>query len=94
MRLTLARHPVTEIRFGESTRLEGTSLLVDPEELRRLILGGECLQSVDLDTVRPGENCRAGPIFDIIEPRAKGPGSGPSLRTRRVGCPERSRHGR
>jgi len=79
MRLTLARHPVTEIRFGKSTRLEGSLLVVDQEELRRLILGDECLQSVGLETVRPGESCRAGPVFDIIEPRAKEPGSGPDF---------------
>ncbi|MFQ5859505.1 MAG: glycine/sarcosine/betaine reductase component B subunit [Anaerolineae bacterium] len=79
MRLTLARHPVTEIRFGKSTRLEGTLLVVDQEELRRLILGDECLRSVGLETIRPGESCRAGPVFDIIEPRAKEPGSGPDF---------------
>ena len=38
MRLTLARHPVTEIRFETATRLEGTWLFVDVEALRRSIL--------------------------------------------------------
>ncbi|MCH7787667.1 MAG: hypothetical protein IIC22_09165, partial [Chloroflexi bacterium] len=71
MRLTLARHPVTDIRFGDSTHLEGTSLQVDADELRRLIMTDERIKSVDLEIVRPGENCRAGPVFDIIEPRAK-----------------------
>ena len=71
MRLILARHPVTDIRFGDSTHLEGTSLQVDADELRRLIMTDERLSSVDLEIVRPGENCRAGPVFDIIEPRAK-----------------------
>lgn len=75
MRLTLARHPVTEIRFGKLTRLEGTALVVDAEELRRNILEDDSLQSVDFDTVRPGESCRAGPVFDIIEPRAKEAGA-------------------
>ena len=79
MRLTLARHPVTEIRFETATRLEGTSLVVDVEELRRTILEDDSLQSVDLETVGPGESCRAGPVFDIIEPRAKEPGSSPDF---------------
>jgi glycine reductase len=34
---------------------------------------------VELEIVRPGESCRAGPVFDIIEPRAKEPGSSPDF---------------
>ena len=71
MRLTLARHPITEIHLEGPTRLEGTSLFVDVDELRQALLSDDRLDSVDIDVVRPGENCRAGPVFDIIEPRAK-----------------------
>lgn len=76
MQLTLAHHPVTEIRFGAQTRLEETTLVVEPEELSQLIRADESVSNVDFEIVRPGESCRAGPIFDIIEPRAKEPGSG------------------
>ena len=79
MRLTLADHPVTEIRFGSQTRLDGAVLLVDPEELRRLVLEDESVASVHFEIVGPGENCRAGPVFDITEPRAKAPGSEPDF---------------
>ncbi|MBI2174396.1 MAG: hypothetical protein HYU33_04295, partial [Candidatus Omnitrophica bacterium] len=79
MRLTLALHPIEEIVFGAPTRLDGTSLVVDPEELRALVLEDESLTSVDLEIIRPGESCRAGPVFDIIEPRAKEPGSSPDF---------------
>src|SRR3989304_250327 len=71
MRLTLARHPVTDIRFETATRLEGTWLFVDVEALRWSILEDDSLQNVDFETVGPGETCRAAPVFDIIEPRAK-----------------------
>ncbi|MBI4529870.1 MAG: hypothetical protein HY695_39225 [Deltaproteobacteria bacterium] len=74
MQLTLARHPVTEIRLGTSTRLDGTTLFVDIGELRRNVLADDALQSVDFEIAGPGESCRAGPVFDIIEPRAKEPG--------------------
>lgn len=76
MRLTLARHRITDIRFGNATRLDGTLLQVDPDELSRLLLADRRLKSVDLDRVSPGEFCRAGAVFDIIEPRAKEKGSG------------------
>src|SRR4030095_383595 len=79
MRLTLANHPVTEIHFGTQTRLDGTTLAIDPVELRRLVLEEEAIESVDLEIARPGESCRAGPIFDIIQPRAKEPGSSPDF---------------
>src|SRR5262245_31866024 len=75
MQLTLAHHPVTEMRFGTQTQLNGTTLVIDPEELRRLVLADEIIESVDFEIVRPGENCRAGPIFDIVQPRAKETGS-------------------
>jgi hypothetical protein len=40
MQLTLAYHPITEIHFGTQTRLDGTVLVIDPEELRRAVPGG------------------------------------------------------
>ena len=79
MQLTLARHPITEIRVGSQTRIDGTVLIIDAGELRRLVLEDEAVVAVDFDVVRPGDSCRAGPIFDIVEPRAKAPGSGPDF---------------
>ena len=76
MQLTLANHPVTDIEFGAPARLDGTVLTVDSDELRRIVLEDAAIASVDFEIVHPGESCRAGPIFDVIEPRAKEPGSG------------------
>jgi glycine reductase len=77
MRLTLARHPITGIRLGVPTRLEGTIVYIDEAGLSRVLLEDESLTSVDMEVVAPGESCRAGPVFDITEPRAKAPGSSP-----------------
>jgi glycine reductase len=77
MRLTLARHAITGIRLGVPTRLEGTIVYIDQAELSRVLLEDESLTSVDMEVVVPGESCRAGPVFDITEPRAKAPGSSP-----------------
>lgn len=76
MRLELANHPINEIRFANTTRLVGTRLELDREDLRRRILEDRRLQSVDLEIVRPGESCRAGIVSDVVEPRAKAPGAG------------------
>lgn len=75
MQLTLAHHPITTVRFGESIRIDGTVLTVDRQGLRNVLLEDEALISVDFDIARPGESCRAGPIFDTVEPRAKESGA-------------------
>ena len=77
MRLTLAIHPITEICFGKRLDLEGKTLIIDKAELRRLVLEDGAIEAVEFQIARPGESCRAGPIFDIVEPRAKAPGGSP-----------------
>jgi glycine reductase complex component B subunit alpha and beta len=79
MRLTLAYHPASDVRFGDTTQLDGTSLLVDQEALRQHLLADHRLASVDFHVVRPGDSCRFGVVFDILEPRAKAPGAGPDF---------------
>jgi glycine reductase complex component B subunit alpha and beta len=76
MQLTLAGHPIIDLQFGAASRLDRKVLVVDPAALRSLVLEDDSMIGVDFDIVRPGEACRAGPVFDVIEPRAKGPGSG------------------
>ena len=77
MSLILAFHPITAIRLSARTCLDATTLVVNQEELRRLVLEDEAIESVDFAIVGPGESCRAGPVFDIVEPRAKAPGGSP-----------------
>ena len=79
MRLTLAYHPVSDMRFGHTTQLEGTTLIIDQEALRQRLLANQRLASVDLHIVRPGDSCRFGVVFDILEPRAKAPGASPDF---------------
>jgi glycine reductase complex component B subunit alpha and beta len=76
MQLTLANHPIATMKFGAPARLEGADLVVDSVELRRIVLEDDAIVSVEFEIVHPGELCRAGPIFDVIEPRAKEPGCG------------------
>src|SRR5918999_837175 len=79
MQLTLAKHAITEIRFSPPIRIDEGTLCVDADALRRFLLEDRSCASVDFEIVRAGENCRAGPVFDIIEPRAKAPGSSPDF---------------
>src|SRR5512139_639542 len=77
MQLTLAYHPVTSIRFGHGLHLDGTLLTVSQDELRTLVLEDALIQSVDFAIAAPGDSLRAGPVFDIVEPRAKAAGGSP-----------------
>ena len=76
MRLSLSIHPVNQMAFGASTRLQGSLLQINESELTQYILKDQRLQSVDLAVVAPGDPCRVGYVFDIVEPRAKEPGAG------------------
>ncbi len=79
MQLTLAYHAIADMHFDASTRLEGTSLYMDQAELHQYLLEDRRLAGVETHIVHPGENCRFGIVFDILEPRAKEPGSGPDF---------------
>jgi glycine reductase len=76
LQLTLANHRISELVFGAPARVEGKALFIDAAELRRLVLQDDAYIGVDFALVHPGDGCRAGPIFDVIEPRAKAPGAG------------------
>ena len=76
MRLILAEHSVASMNDGGHTALHGTHLQIDLDELKTVLLEDRRLQAVDLEIVNPGDLCRAGYVFDIVEPRAKEPGSG------------------
>ena len=77
MALTLALHQVTDLMLGDKHQLDGGLLIVDVNDLRRMLLEDSAFDSVEFEIARPRESCRAGPIFDIVEPRAKAPGGSP-----------------
>ena len=76
MRLILVEHSVVSMAAGGHTALQGGHLQIDLDELKAVLLEDRRLQTVELEIINPGEVCRAGYVFDIVEPRAKEPGSG------------------
>ncbi|HEX5607463.1 MAG TPA: glycine/sarcosine/betaine reductase component B subunit [Candidatus Binatia bacterium] len=77
MAFTLALHPITNLTLGDKHRIDRDALTVDVDDLRSMVLADNAIESVEFEIARPGESCRAGPIFDIVEPRAKAPGGSP-----------------
>src|SRR4051812_45817566 len=71
MRLELLVHHVRDLRWGDATALRAGVLTVDRAALTAHLLEDPRLAGVDLALACPGESCRVGPIFDVVEPRAK-----------------------
>ncbi|HEV8441314.1 MAG TPA: glycine/sarcosine/betaine reductase component B subunit [Methylomirabilota bacterium] len=71
MRLTLEWLDVRGMRAGPSTRLDGSLLQVNLEELRALLEADHRLERVRVDLAHPGDSCRIGRVLDVMAPRAK-----------------------
>ena len=54
MQLSLAIHPVTSIQFGARTGLVGTTLSIQQDELRRLVLEESSFAAVDFELAATG----------------------------------------
>ena len=78
MKLKLGRIKITDIQFGESTKVEQGILYVNKEELLAAV-ANEHLSNIDLELARPGESVRIMPVKDVIEPRLKVDGPGGSF---------------
>ena len=64
-------HAVRGLRWGTATGLADGVLTVDRTVLATYLLADRRLASVDLELAAPGEACRIGPVFDVVEPRTK-----------------------
>lgn len=76
MRLEMGTFPVTEVAFGPRTRLDGSRLEIDRDELIALVLENGFFHRVRVDIVSPGESARIIHLLDTIEPRIKVEGPG------------------
>lgn len=76
MRLELGRVEITDVQFGDSTKVEAGTLYVNKQELTDLIMEDEHIKNVQIELARPGEEVRITPVKDVIEPRVKVEGSG------------------
>ena len=76
MRLELARHPVREIRFSDTTHFSDGVLHVSRDEIREIVTNSGPFQDVELNVAEPGDKTRIINVLDAVEPRHKASGSG------------------
>ena len=76
MRLEVGTVRIQDIELGAGTALRGRTLVVDPEELRRMVLDDSHFADVRVGLVKPGESVRIIHALDVVEPRWKVAGPG------------------
>jgi glycine reductase len=76
VRLELKIHNVHDVRFDRNTFVENGVLYVNHNELKGLLREDKNLGHIDIELAHPGENSRIIRVCDVVEPRAKGAGSG------------------
>ena len=76
MRLEIGSIHVRDVEIGGRTELSDHTLVVDPDELRALILEDAHFADVAVRVAKPGESVRIIQTLDVVEPRWKitGPG--------------------
>lgn len=76
MRLELGRINITDVQFGDETKVDGGVLYVNKEEIIDLVKQDDHIANVDVHLARPGESVRITPVKDVVEPRVKVDGPG------------------
>lgn len=71
LRLEIGNINIDSICFSETTKIEGSTLYINKEELVTAVKNDEGIVSVDVDLVKPGDSVRIMPVKDVIEPRVK-----------------------
>ena len=76
MKLELGYIDVKSIKFADESRIKDSTLYVNKQELKSLVLENEHIANVDFDLAFPGESVRITPVKDVIQPRVKVSGNG------------------
>lgn len=76
IKLELGYIQINDVQFAEKSEVKDGVLYVSKEEIAKLVLEDENLNSCDVDLARPGESVRITPVKDVIEPRVKVEGRG------------------
>lgn len=76
MRLEIGNIFIKKIQFAAETKVEGSTLLINKEEMIKEISNDDHIKSIDIELVHPGDSVRITPVKDVVEPRVKVEGNG------------------
>ena len=70
-RLDLHTIEISEVRFGDATRVDGGTLSMDRDALIGMVLEDGRIQAAEVEIARPGDDTRIVHCLDAVEPRTK-----------------------
>src|SRR4051794_25854176 len=76
MQLEVGSIHIDNLELGARTALHDHTLVVDRDEIRRLVLEDTHFADVDVHVARPGDSVRIIHALDVVEPRWKVAGPG------------------
>lgn len=71
LRLEHRNIEIKDVVFGDSMKIEGSTLVVDKNAVINELMKNENVKEIKIDIAKPGEKTRIIPVKDVIEPRYK-----------------------
>ncbi|WP_420330364.1 glycine/sarcosine/betaine reductase component B subunit [Peptostreptococcus russellii] len=71
LKLELRRIPITDVKFGSETKVDGTTLVLDKDSIIAELKKVPNVKDIKIDLAKPGEKTRIIPVKDVIQPRYK-----------------------
>lgn len=69
MKLELRKIPINDIRFGDETKVDCTTLVLNKEEIIEELKKIPNVKDIKIDLAKPGDKTRIIPVKDVIQPR-------------------------
>lgn len=69
MKLELRKIPINDICFGDETKVDNASLVLNKEEIIEELKKVPNVKDIKIDLAKPGEKTRIIPVKDVIQPR-------------------------
>ncbi|WP_437130264.1 glycine/sarcosine/betaine reductase component B subunit [Peptostreptococcus russellii] len=69
LKLELRKIPINDIRFGDETKVDCTTLVLNKEEIIEELKKIPNVKDIKIDLAKPGDKTRIIPVKDVIQPR-------------------------
>ncbi|MEW9124746.1 MAG: glycine/sarcosine/betaine reductase component B subunit [Thermotaleaceae bacterium] len=75
MKLTVETIRIHDVKFGDETIYKNGILHINKDDILDFAKDEECLETLKIDIVKPGEKARIVNVVDVVQPRCKMDGS-------------------
>ena len=71
MKLTVEHIRVTDVKFGEVTRIENGVMYISKDDIMAFVKQEPIFESANINLTYPGDSCRIINVVDVVQPRCK-----------------------